>query len=254
MDKNTLMQLSKEDVLSQRLPLVDLLVDSLYYPNSRLDGGVIKYSNIHLCDEELVSFVYSDYSCSEKDLISRAESDFIGYHVYAHRPVSKEEIGANKPYPKPKMSDREIRCGMNFFNGRPQNPFCHWVVMERDEDFGEEHGPKRFSLLFINGDGVAVFAGLYGVNNITPKVIAFIEPGYSYPGFWTDFADPHACLYQYMKSFPSGMPKYVFYGGTEDNYDNLKWEGYGAIGKVQDYYRPDLGSMTIYKQVSEAEG
>ena len=59
MDKNTLMQLSKEDVLSQRLPLVDLLVDSLYYPNSRLDGGVIKYSNMHLRDEELVSFVYS---------------------------------------------------------------------------------------------------------------------------------------------------------------------------------------------------
>lgn len=43
------MQLSKEDILSQRLPLVDLLVDSLYYPNSRLDGGVIKYSTI-ICE------------------------------------------------------------------------------------------------------------------------------------------------------------------------------------------------------------
>ena len=49
--------------------------------------------------------------------------------------------------------------------------------MERDDDFGEDHGPERFSLLYVRGEGVATFAGLYAANKVSPKALAIIQPG-----------------------------------------------------------------------------
>ena len=34
---------------------------------------------------------------------------------------------------------------------------AHWVVFERNADRGEEHGPERFLLLFVCGEGLATF-------------------------------------------------------------------------------------------------
>lgn len=61
--------------------------------------------------------------------------------------------------------------------GSKCKPFCHWFIMEREKDFDETHGPERFSLLYICGEGVATYLQLYNANNIVPIAIAVIQPG-----------------------------------------------------------------------------
>ena len=47
-------------------------------------------------------------------------------------------------------------------------PFALFVVLRREAKFNENHGPKRFAILFIGGDGHATFDALYCQSDNTP--------------------------------------------------------------------------------------
>lgn len=242
-----LLALTTDDIMMGELPLHDLLENSAYYPSCGFDGGVIKYCNENLRNEDICSFIYCDYAPEEKDVVSRASTEFKGYHVFAHRTVEMEEIGADEPLPIDFSMTfyEEIRL-YDLLENKPENLYCHWLIMERDADFGHEHGPERFSLLYIRGEGVATYAGLYCANRITPKVLGIIQPGHGFGGNWTNYGDPQACLSHFLKSNPAGMPSYVFFGGIGHGYENLNWPGYGIIDRVEHYYCLHSGSMVVY--------
>lgn len=248
MTTQTLLTLSKDDILNHGLPLDDILVNSAYYPSSGFDGGVIKHCNTNLQDEGIVSFIYCDYASAEDDVVRKATTEFKGYHLFAHRTVQKEEVRANKPISLDfKMTPSEERKYMRLLADKPCDLYCHWIVMERDEGYGEEHGPLRFSLLYVRGEGVATYAGLYAANNISPKVLAIIQPGHGFGGNWTDFTCTEACLYKFLTSNSDGMPLYVFNGGIGSNYDDLNWPDYTIVERVSNYYSFNFGNMVVYK-------
>ena len=62
---------------------------------------------------------------------------------------------------------------------------AHWVVFERNADRGEEHGPERFSLLFVCGEGLATFPQLYCSRGRAPKMLCFIQC-WGFAGNWTN--------------------------------------------------------------------
>jgi hypothetical protein len=131
--------LSKDDILNHGLPLDDILVNSAYYPSSGFDGGVIKHCNTNLQDEGIVSFIYCDYASAEDDVVRKATTEFKGYHLFAHRTVQKEEVRANKPISLNfKMTPSEERKYMRLLADKPSDLYCHWIVMERDEGYGEK--------------------------------------------------------------------------------------------------------------------
>ena len=248
MEINTLLSLSKDNIMKGRLPLVDLLANSAYYPSAGFDGGVIKHCNTRLKDEGIISFIYCDYASDEGDVIFRVATEFKGYHIFAHRTVQREEVGAAGPVPIDFiMTPDEERKYMQLIADKSRDLYCHWFVMERDDDFGEDHGPERFSLLYVRGEGVATFAGLYAANKVSPKVLAIIQPGHGFGGNWTNFTSTEACLYKFLKSNPGGKPIYVFNGGIGCNYDDLDWPDYDIVDRVQSYYSFHYGAMTVYK-------
>lgn len=57
------------DVLETDFPLEAILNNSLYYPSSATDGGIIKYCNEHFMDQVdrnlINSFVYADYALGD---------------------------------------------------------------------------------------------------------------------------------------------------------------------------------------------
>lgn len=243
-----LLALTKEDVLSGHLPLNEILENSLYYPSSWFDGGVIKYCNENFRDKDINSFVYCDYAPEEDDLVGRVERGFRGYHVFAHRTVRGEEIGAGEPLPVDFDMNRDEKVRFEeMFLPTPQNGYCHWFVMERDEEFDEDHGPQRFSLLYVRGEGVATYVGLYSNNNVSPRVVAIIQPGHGFGGNWTNFEDTDSCLYNLMRRSEAGMPEYIFNGGIGDSYDGLGWPDYDFVEQIRHYYAMGYGSMAIYR-------
>lgn len=93
-------------------------------------------------------------------------------------------------------------------------PFCEWVILERNAGFHDDHGPGRFSLLFLCVDGVAAFQALYVGNQVAPGTVAIIQPGTEFGGNWTNFADPDGPLAECVLGNPAGRPHFLLRGGA----------------------------------------
>jgi hypothetical protein len=200
-----LMQMTPERMARDPFPLHDLLSGSLYYPSSSFDGDPIAYlgGNNH-------SFVYVDYG-EERDGLLKAlqEPGFLGYRVLCHRPVLEAELT-----PKgwsPVIPNGRLRRPLP---GWVRPPFCEWIILERNADFLDDHGPERFSLLFLCADGVATFQALYVGNGVAPGTVAIIQPGTGFGGNWTNFTDPDAPFAQAVLGNPVGRPDFLLYGGA----------------------------------------
>ena len=225
-------------------PLTGLLRDSLYYPACDIDGELIRYCNLHYSNLQICSYVYADYMTGDARLIENLDR-FLGYHLVAHRRLSRSDVGADKPILMPDFINAEEYRRFK----SDWKPFAHWGVLERDEEYDERHGPKRFSLLFLGAEGVAAYTGLYQTNNITPKAIALIQPGHAFGGNWTNFFDWEAPLARTVCNGES-MPDFFFFGGVGyHGYNNCPWPGYIMMDRVEHYYPNYLDStLTVWEK------
>ena len=240
---NTLLGLSVRQIEHDPLPLTQLLKDSLYYPACDIDGEVIRYCNLHFEQLKICSFIYADYGTGEERLNEHLDG-FLGYHLLATREIMPEDVGANMKLAMPEdINPEEYIRYQDVWH-----QFARWAVFERDEDRGDNHGPKRFSLLYLGGEGIATYSGLYLRNNITPKAIALIQPGHAFGLNWTNFWDWNGPLARTVRMGKS-LPKYYFFGGYGfDGYNVCPWPGYNRIDRV-DHYCPDVfdSALTVWK-------
>lgn len=242
MTLNDILTLTANKIQQGPFPLKKLLKESLYYPACDIDGELIRYCNLHFSKFGICSFVYADYQTGEDRLLEHLD-EFLGYHLLAHRHLTPEDIGADKPLEMPEyINPEEYRRFQDEWH-----PFAHWAVLERNDEYGDDHGPKRFSLFFLGAEGVAAYEGLYNVNRITPKAIALIQPGHAFGFNWTNFFDWNAPLARTVCRGKS-LPKYLFYGGLSYRYFNCPWEGYHQIDRKDHYYPTIIDSaLTVWK-------
>ncbi len=236
---NVLENITAEKILNEEIPISELLDNSFYYPASGLDGGIVKYYG-----KEIQSFIYCDYAIGEEDLVSHL-NDFLGYQVLAHRSVGPDELVPNgwKMQLPPGFSMQAYYKYRKAF----VEPYAHWAVYERKGGFSDSHGPKRFSLIFIGGEGVATYQALYWSNRKTAKALAIIQPGTGFGLNWTDFRDKNGALAWVVLNNPYGKPEIIFYGGVGDGYTDFSWEGYALKGAIKPYYDVSpFGKVTIW--------
>jgi len=160
----------------------DVLKDSLYYPACGHDGHPVEYfmGNVH-------SFVYVDYSISRENLLEEiANKGFRGYRVIHQLPISESQLAPNG-WRIRVTPDRAEYHHPDHYSDVFEKPFAEWFIFERTEEYGEDHNPSRFSLLFICADGAAAYQALYLENRIAPKILAIIQPGEAFGCNWTDF-------------------------------------------------------------------
>jgi hypothetical protein len=98
---------------------------------------------------------------------------------------------------------RRLELGANF------NPYAQWIIYERRKEFGSNHGPDRFSLLFIAGEGAATFQALYHSNRCAPLAITLIRSD-AFAGNWTNFFRPELIFARGVLRNPFGAPEYLF--------------------------------------------
>ena len=211
--------LSKTDIETGRLPIGDLLRNSLYYPACWTDGSPIKYFNERYGEFGINSFVYVDYIMSAEKL-SQEEETFRHYHIFASRDLSVEELTMHgrdyMSYASVLSAEERLRYKEIVLEMHKDliQPFARWIVYERDDDAPADCGPERFSLLYIGGEGVATYAALYRCRDIAPKVLAIIRPGTGFGGNYTNFNDANSAL---MKIINDGTqrPEYLLGDNNE---------------------------------------
>ena len=213
--KDILDKLTPETIAHGEFPIRALLYNSVYYPASAFDGGVIRDCNVNRKDWEVLSFVYVDYMATERDL---SETDMPrGYRVLGKRRLTETELIPNGWTPKlpPNLDMQRYQHTVSHFANR--QPFATWMVFERLPEFGEDHGPKRFSLLYLCADGVATYQALYWTHGVHPHAIAIIQPGTGFGGNWTDFFKKDDPFYWTVSHNAAGMPDYVYCGYWSQN-------------------------------------
>lgn len=218
--------LTADTIINNPFPLKDLLIDSLYYPSAGFDGRPVKY-----LAGNGYSFIYVDYGHDHQAFNDAlVNPGFKGYDIIGKRSVSEKELNPTNFHPRilPKAG----------VDGDPQQyrdwipkPFCTWAVLKRKENYGEDHGPEKFSLLYLCTDGAAAYQVLYHANQIAPKVIAIIQPGHGFGGNWTNFEDPNQILGRSILNNPAGIPDYLLLGGygNRDYYRNSCWPEYSSF-------------------------
>ena len=190
-----------ETNIKNSLPLEKILKDSLYYPASNIDGDPVKY--LH---REIQSFIYVDYAMTPERLHQEINNrGFEGYEVHASRFVEENELAPIGWQPASLQDSDGDLSRMN--ESRTATPFYKWHVFRRKNGFTEEHGPERFSLLYLCADGAAAFQALYHGNQAYPKAIAVVGPGTGFGGNWTDFRERDKILGRSVMENPHGQPE-----------------------------------------------
>lgn len=215
-----------------RLPLAELLRSSVYYPASGFDGTPVK-----ILGRDYHSFVCSDCGVTPDDIIKEL-STFKGFRPLAYREV---EVGELMPSGLVPIAPGVVRLLEQKPNSFYREFFASWAILQRTPDFGPDHGPGRFSLLYVRYEGVTTFESLYRENGMTPGALAIIQPGTGFGGNWTDFTDPHEALAEAVLSNPAGIPSCLVYGGwgNPGSYSQPCWPIYSTLLR-------DEGSATVW--------
>ena len=232
-----LADLDQASIVSKPLPLEKLLGGSVFYPSSGFDGSPVANMG-----HWFQSFVYVDYGYSRSELHKElVEHPFSGYRLIGTREVGVGEL-TPRGSSRPNLTKEEIERVRDADRQRKM-PFCDWLVFEREPSKSVKHGPDRFSLLYLCADGAAAYHALYINNNVSPSVIALIQPGYGFGGNWTDFHDPKGVLARTVMANSAGRPEFLLYGGWSARknfqispwpyYDHLEgWYSYADSGNV----------------------
>ncbi|MCY4438588.1 MAG: hypothetical protein OXE53_00030 [Deltaproteobacteria bacterium] len=196
-----LIELSPTTMRKGRFPLNKLLRNSLYYPCSAFDGDPVK----HLAGNVL-SFVYADHGYGRDEFLAELENR--GFDNYD--PLSTPRS----------VEPQELRpAGVDW-----REPFyCIWSVFQRREGCDPNHGPSRFSLLYICGEAVETFRALYVETGVAPKAVAVIQPSSDI------IKDPTGEFAKDVLQYNlGGRPEILLYGGYLEceAYPAACWPGY----------------------------
>ena len=123
---------------------------TVYYPGSGSDGQPVK-----LCARAHAAhaFIYVDYGVSMAEIRNSVrgigDPGFRGYDVEYEEEVEESVLrpGGWTPHIEPS----EPKKGADGF--ADATPYSLYVVFRHDEDYDDAHGPERFAVLFIGGDG-----------------------------------------------------------------------------------------------------
>ena len=187
----------------------EILDKSIYYPASDTDGWIF---------EALAgtgySFIYVDPNVKHDDLKKKLGL-VAGYDLILSREIHKEQLCFNSyipvlPIPLIDEDPTDLRLWEHI------TPYAHWAIFQRRPQTNHGHGPERFSLLFISGEGVATYQAIYFSNKCRPMGI--VLRGYSgFAGNWTKFEKQNGIFERTVMSNPAGFPDYLL---VDDIYDS----------------------------------
>jgi hypothetical protein len=204
MRKEFLAALTPESIANDAFPLAKVLDGSLFYPASGTDGSPIRHWPLGI-----LSFIYVDWFVDSSQLDRTIENrPPRGYRLLGMRELTQDELvpAGWQPVPPVTLDIGNYRSLQAMSGVTPANAFGRWSVFERDTHLDAQHGPARFSLVFLRAEGLATCQALYGSNGLRPGAVAILRPGTGSGGNFGDFE--HA-LIDILGANRLGMPPWL---------------------------------------------
>ena len=161
--------------------------------------------------------MYVDNNIDKEEFRQRREnSGFLGYHLLYERDASMMEIYRFGHALIAPAHEEELHGG--YFT--PLDFYAVWNIFERDAGRGVDHGPAKFSLLFICDDGVGAYRSLFNAQLIRPLMIVLFYCGcYGVGGNWTDYTRREMSLAETVFDNPAGPPAFLLLDGPHGMFD-----------------------------------
>lgn len=199
MNSDWLKGLTKDSIETGKFPLREVLEGCCFYPAAGFDGTPVRAFG-----QRITNFVYVDWLTSREELFAKAESEpFTGYRILGSRHVNESEL--NPTGFKPRRPTILDAADYPVPEGARNYPFASWFVWERIKDFGKDHGPSRFSFLYLRADGAAAYQVLFQGNKCKPNIVCSIRPGRG--GLTSSNFDE--ILLQCIDMNPKGRPEFM---------------------------------------------
>ena len=197
----------------------------VYYPGSGTDGQAF---DIFCGTHSAHCVVHIDYNVSSADVQLSLQADH-PHHIRGYEPCVQSELAL--PDAAALLALGAELCP----NG--QDPIVKsslWTVLERQQGFGDEHGPKRIAFLHIEAEAVWVCRSLWRAFN--PKPFAVIIQDHGFGGNWNKplgdtnpsdgedsqifeyfdesnrFGDANSLLYGFLSQPPQQLPEWLLVG------------------------------------------
>lgn len=156
----------------------------VYYPGAGRDGHPVKlFNQAHAAH----AFIYVDYGLPENEVRKYAEAfpgrparGFRGYKHIAILRVKKNEL---TPWPIVwNLSPKEFRPAIGWY---PKvEPYALLYVYERQQPYGDEHGAKRFAVLYLCADGIATYDAIFCQKKSIAAPFCVVVQDHGFGGNW----------------------------------------------------------------------
>ena len=194
---------------------------TVYYPGFGNDGHPVSVcARAHAAH----AFVYVDYGVSLETVQERVhgigDPGFVGYSVEHEEEVSESGLrpGGWTQHVEPREVGRDSYSFANI------TPYGLFMVLKRNEDRDDSHGPERFAMLFVGGDGHATYDALYCQDDGTCPPFLVVVEDYGFGANYSAFAA--GGLLEKIARRCDVYPKWLLVGPRGSRSDYRPWAGY----------------------------
>jgi len=153
----------------------------VYYPGSGTDGHPVKvFGSTHSAH----TFVFADYGVTQADLereLNHGRHGFRGYHTLARLHLQEIDVvprGWNPHLHLGKAAQDRYQLSA---------PFGFLEILERDDEFQDNHGARRLAILFLGNDGIAAYDALFCQGRDTSVPFAIVLQDHGFGGNYDSF-------------------------------------------------------------------
>ena len=157
------------------------------------------------------------------------KNGFRGYSVFDIIDLAERDLAPNGWTPHVHPTREQIERMHHFAHAKP---FGALAIFQRDADYGEDHGPSRFAIVFVGGDGIATYDAVF-CNKNAPAPFALILQDHGWGGNWNCFGKDGMMEEAARKS--GVYPRFILAATTDST---EIWDGYVKVNAP-----PVLGGM-----------
>lgn len=179
------------------------LRESVYYPCCEFDGTPVRFLR-----NRYQRYLYVDYFIDRVMLEGRLQTQ--GFKGYKIAEVADIDIGDLTGHSWTSL-DRECRKYIpeHFFKLNVDNqPYAVNLRFSRMPDYGPNHGPNSFEVMFVRSEGVTTYRTVFLSRGITPKCLVHIRPG---TAFGRNYSEYPCELDRAVRQNAAGLPDEILY-------------------------------------------
>ena len=190
----------------------------VFYPGSGHDGHAVKvFGRDHVAH----CFVYADYWAPEGSIRESLDDPihhFKGYHSIARISLTIKDL-ITRPWQPHAAPGHEW--------AKPHiEPYGFLEVLERDAEFGPDHGAERLAIIFLGADGHATYDALFCQGNPPKPPFAVLLQDHGFGGNYSKFG--RGGVMEKIAKATRSRPEFLFVA------ENTKaWEGYRREPEVE---------------------